>query len=186
MARSPKPLYRVSEQANPAGFCGERKFALTVRRLSEPKPLTAIRCSPRRASADHPALITPSGAPDQKLYESRGRAAPGLRNHARSGRHGSSAINTSARLLPEAGGDLMSRHCSPRFCQTRSCMGRMPNELERVELPSWAYLTETEGMEIGLIMRSNQIGKRNNYALRLPSPPVLRGRRVGDDGAGRD
>ena len=33
--RSPKPLYRVSEQANPASFCGERKFALTVRRGSE-------------------------------------------------------------------------------------------------------------------------------------------------------
>ena len=27
----------------------------------------------------------------------------------------SSAMNISARLLPEAGGDLMSRYCSPRF-----------------------------------------------------------------------
>jgi hypothetical protein len=27
----------------------------------------------------------------------------------------SSAMNISARLLPDAGGDLMSRYCSPRF-----------------------------------------------------------------------
>ena len=27
----------------------------------------------------------------------------------------SSAINISARLFPEAGGDLISRYCSPRF-----------------------------------------------------------------------
>lgn len=27
----------------------------------------------------------------------------------------SSAMNMSARLLPDAGGDLMSRYCSPRF-----------------------------------------------------------------------
>ena len=47
----------------------------------------------------------------------------------------SSAMYISARLLPEAGGDLMSRYCSPRFCQTRSCIGRMPSAFARVELP---------------------------------------------------
>jgi hypothetical protein len=59
----------------------------------------------------------------------------------------SSAMNISARLFLETGGDLMSKYCSPRFCQARSCMGRMPRALPRVELPSWAYLPETEGID---------------------------------------
>src|SRR5947208_14120401 len=65
----------------------------------------------------------------------------------------SSATNMSALLLPDAGGDLISRYCSPRFCQTRSCIGRMPIAFDLVELPSWAYFTETEGIEIGSLMR---------------------------------
>ena len=61
----------------------------------------------------------------------------------------SSATNISARLLPDAGGLLISRYCSPRRSQTRSCIARMPMWFDLVELPSWAYLTETDGMEIG-------------------------------------
>src|SRR5690606_29714435 len=47
----------------------------------------------------------------------------------------SRAINISARLLPEAGGDLISRYCSPRRSKARSCIGRMPSSLDLVELP---------------------------------------------------
>src|SRR5690606_36444801 len=47
----------------------------------------------------------------------------------------SSAMNIRARLLPEAGGDLISRYCSPRLSKARSCIGRMPSSLALVELP---------------------------------------------------
>src|SRR5690606_30879254 len=50
----------------------------------------------------------------------------------------SNAMNMRARLLPEAGGDLISRYCSPRRSKTRSCIGRMPSSLDLVDRPFWA------------------------------------------------
>ena len=50
----------------------------------------------------------------------------------------SSAMNISARLLPEAGGDLMSRYCSPRFCVGALLHRAHAERVARVELPSWA------------------------------------------------
>ena len=47
----------------------------------------------------------------------------------------SSAMNMSARLFPEAGGDLIRRYCSPRFPQARSCIGRIPSSLDRMVRP---------------------------------------------------
>ena len=51
-----------------------------------------------------------------------------------------------ARLLPEAGADVMSKSCSPRLSSARSCMGRMPSLLTLVELPFRAVVSETEGI----------------------------------------
>ena len=39
----------------------------------------------------------------------------------------SKAININALLFPEAGGDLISKYCSPLFAYARSCIGRIPN-----------------------------------------------------------
>ena len=50
----------------------------------------------------------------------------------------SSAMNISARLFPEAGGDLMSRYCSPRFCIRALLHRPHAQRVGRVELPSWA------------------------------------------------
>src|SRR5699024_9479823 len=58
----------------------------------------------------------------------------------------SNATNISARLFPDAGGDLISRYCSPRFSYARSCMGRMPNALFFAECPVCAYCVDMVGM----------------------------------------
>ncbi len=41
----------------------------------------------------------------------------------------SNAINISARDLPDAGGDLINKYCSPRLAKARSWMVRMPSAL---------------------------------------------------------
>jgi hypothetical protein len=64
----------------------------------------------------------------------------------------SRVTNISARLLTDAGGDLMSRYYSPRFLQTRSCIGRMPRALARLDWLVPAYRTETDGIVGWLLM----------------------------------
>src|SRR5690606_20492556 len=58
----------------------------------------------------------------------------------------SSAMNISARDLPDAGGDLIRRYCSPRIAYARSCMVRMPSSLDLVDAPVWAVRRETDGI----------------------------------------
>ena len=58
----------------------------------------------------------------------------------------SKAINIKARDLPEAGGDLINKYCSPRRAYARACMVRMPSSLAWLEAPVQAVLIETEGM----------------------------------------
>ena len=57
----------------------------------------------------------------------------------------SSAINISARDLPEAGGDLINRYCSPRLAYARSCIARMPSALALLDAPVRAVVIDTEG-----------------------------------------
>lgn len=64
----------------------------------------------------------------------------------------SSAMNIRARLLPEAGGDLMRRYCSPRFSYALSCIGRIPRALALVDAPLREYVTETDGTDLILTL----------------------------------
>ena len=50
-----------------------------------------------------------------------------------------------ARLLPAAGGDVMSKSCSPRLSSARSCMGHTPSSLALVELPFRPVESKAEG-----------------------------------------
>lgn len=57
-------------------------------------------------------------------------------------------MSINARLLPDAGGDLISRFCSPRLEYARSCIGRMPSSLALLDAPVRAVRKETAGMGV--------------------------------------
>ena len=67
-------------------------------------------------------------------------------------------MNISARLLPEAGGDLISRYCSPRFAHARACIGRMPNSLAWLDAPVRAVAMETAGRVWEVVMGESVYG----------------------------
>jgi hypothetical protein len=59
----------------------------------------------------------------------------------------SSAMNISARDLPDAGGDLINKYCSPRRVHARACISRMPSSSARDDAPVRAVVIETEGRD---------------------------------------
>ena len=63
-------------------------------------------------------------------------------------------MNINARLLPDAGGDLMSRYCSPRFSYARSCITRMPSSLALTDAPEFEVRSATVGIIRVVVIRN--------------------------------